>query len=149
MPIWVGVGGTPQSAINAGRLGLGMNLALLGGTPDRAKPLADMGHHPSVLRVAVSSHGYISETSQQAQKEFYPYYSSYLGQFLKGKMSQAEFERISGPETVLAVGSPEQVIEKILHQHELFRHERFMIQLDIGGMPYSKVAPLVRRELSR
>ncbi|TCM99313.1 putative LLM family oxidoreductase [Paenibacillus sp. BK033] len=168
LPVWIGVGGTPQSAHNAGRLGLGMNLALLGGTPERAKPLADIyrqagqqaGHEPSKLRVAVSSHGYISDTSQQALHEFYPYYSSYLGQFAGRKMSQAEFGRIASPETAFAVGSPEQVIEKILHQHELFKHDRFMLQMDVGGMPFgkvataiellaAKVAPVVRRELTR
>lgn len=75
-------------------------------------------------------------------------------------MSRSEFEFLVSPETVLAVGSPQQIIEKILHQHELFKHNRFMVQLDIGGMPYTKVAraiellaikvaPVVRRELAR
>ncbi|TFE22801.1 LLM class flavin-dependent oxidoreductase [Cohnella luojiensis] len=173
MPIWIGVGGTPESAVNAGRLGLGMALSLLGGEPERAKPLVDLyreaglraGHHPSKLRVAVTSHGYVGETSQQAREEFYPYYSSYFEQFLgrrtgRGRMSLAEFEQLARPETALAVGSPQQVIEKILHQHEVFGHSRFIAQLDIGGMPYSqvaktiellaaKVAPVVRRELAR
>jgi alkanesulfonate monooxygenase SsuD/methylene tetrahydromethanopterin reductase-like flavin-dependent oxidoreductase (luciferase family) len=75
-------------------------------------------------------------------------------------MSRSEFEFLVSPKTVLAVGSPQQIIEKILHQHELFKHNRFMVQLDIGGMPYTKVAraiellatkvaPVVRRELAR
>jgi alkanesulfonate monooxygenase SsuD/methylene tetrahydromethanopterin reductase-like flavin-dependent oxidoreductase (luciferase family) len=75
-------------------------------------------------------------------------------------MSRSEFELLVSPKTVLAVGSPQQIIEKILHQHELFKHNRFMVQLDIGGMPYTKVAraiellatkvaPVVRRELAR
>lgn len=173
LPVWIGVGGTPESAVNAGRLGLGMALALLGGTPERAKHLVDSyrdaglqaGQHPSKLQVAVSSHGYVAETSQLARNEFYPYYSSYFEQFLgrrtgTGRMSRSEFEQLARPETVLAVGSPQQVIEQILHQHELFGHSRFMAQIDIGGMPYvqvakaiellaTKVAPVVRRELAR
>ncbi|WP_271754123.1 hypothetical protein [Cohnella sp. JJ-181] len=75
-------------------------------------------------------------------------------------MSRSEFERYAGPGTALAVGSPAEVVEKILHQHELFKHDRFMMQLDIGGMPFSQVAktidllawivaPVVRRELKR
>jgi alkanesulfonate monooxygenase SsuD/methylene tetrahydromethanopterin reductase-like flavin-dependent oxidoreductase (luciferase family) len=150
-----------------------MALALLGGAPEGAKHLVELyreaglkaGHHPSKLKVAVSSHGYVGETSQQARDEFYPYYSSYFEQFLgrrtgRGRISRPEFEQMARPETALAVGSPEQVIEKILHQHELFGHSRFMAQIDIGGMPYSqvakaiellgvKVAPVVRRELAR
>lgn len=173
LPVWIGVGGTAESAVNAGRLGLGMNLALLGGAPERAKHLVDLyrqagqqaGHHPSRLRVAVSSHGYVAETSKQALNGYYPYYSSYLEQFMgrrtgREKMSFAEFEHLADPATVLAVGSPQQVIEKILHQHELFGHNRFMMQIDIGGMPYTtvakaiemlaaNVAPVVRRELAR
>jgi probable LLM family oxidoreductase len=171
LPVWIGVGGTPESAVNAGHLGLGMNLALLGGAPERAKHLVELyrqagegaGHHPTKLRVTVSSHGYVAETSQQALDDFYPYYSSYFYQFQgkrtgRGRMSRLEFEHAASPETALAIGSPQQMIEKILHQHELFGHDRFMLQLDIGGMPYTKVAkaiellatkvaPVVRREL--
>lgn len=173
LPVWIGVGGTPESAANAGRLGLGMALAILGGTPERAKPLVDIyrqaglnaGHDPSRLKVAVTSHGYVAETDRQALDEFYPHYSAYFYQFLghrtgQGKIPLAEFERMAGPQTALAVGSPELLVEKILRQHELFGHGRFIMQLDIGGMPYAKVAkaiellaakvaPAVRRELAR
>jgi len=173
LPVWGGVGGTPESAVNAGNLGLGMALALLGGPLERAKPLVDLyrqaaqknGHAPENLRVAVSSHGYVADSSQLARDEYYPYYINYFYQFLgkltgRGKMTRTEFDYSACPETALAIGSPEQVIEKILHQHELFGHHRFMVQLDIGGMPYSrvaksiellatKVAPVVRRELTK
>ncbi|MED1791378.1 LLM class flavin-dependent oxidoreductase [Brevibacillus nitrificans] len=173
LPVWIGVGGTPESAVNAGKLGVGMALALLGGEPERAKPLVDMyrlagsnhGHDLSKLRVAVSSHGYVAETSQQARDEFYPYYSQYFYQFSGkrtgvGRIPRSDFDYSARQATVLAVGSPEQLIEKILHQHELFGHTRLMLQMDIGGMPYekvaksiellaTKVAPVVRRELSK
>lgn len=89
LPVWGGVGGTPESAVNAGNLGLGMALALLGGPPERAKPLVDLyrqaaqknGHAPENLRVAVSSHGYVADSSQLARDEYYPYYSNYFYQF--------------------------------------------------------------------
>lgn len=173
LPVWIGVGGTPESAVNAGRLGLGMNLALLGGTPERAKPLVDLyrqagreaGHDPARIRVAVSSHGYVANTTQEAMDGFYPYYSNYMYQFLSkragsGRLSRTDFKSLAHPRSAMAVGSPQQVIEKILHQRELFGHNRFLMQVDVGGMPFSKVAgviellgsqvaPVVRRELSR
>ncbi|WP_219838725.1 LLM class flavin-dependent oxidoreductase [Paenibacillus sp. R14(2021)] len=173
LPLWIGVGGTPGSAVNAGKLGLGMALALLGGTPEQAKSLVDLyrqagvqaGHDRNKLKVAVTSHGYVGDTSQQAMNEFYPYYSRYMGHFLSRRTGAAHiarntFDQMAGPGTVMAVGSPQQVIEKILHQHELFGHSRFIMQLDIGGMPFAqvakaiellavKVAPVVRQEIAR
>lgn len=174
LPLWVGVGGTPQSAANAGRLGLGMALAILGGTPERAKPLVDLyrqagmeaGHDPSKLQVAVTSHGYVAETTQKARDEFHPHYSDYMGHFLgkrsggKAVISRADFDMMVGPNTAIPVGSPQEVTEKILRQHELFGHNRYILQLDIGNMPYTnvakaielladRVAPTVRRELAK
>ncbi|MCM3627053.1 LLM class flavin-dependent oxidoreductase [Paenibacillus glycanilyticus] len=174
LPLWVGVGGTPQSAVNAGRLGLGMALAILGGSPERAKPLVDLyrqsgleaGHDSSKLQVAVTSHGYVAETSQQAKDEFYPHYSNYMGHFLGKRaggtaaISRSDFEMMVGPGMAIPVGSPQEVAEKILRQYELFGHSRYILQLDIGNMPYAKVAkaielladkvaPIVRREISK
>lgn len=171
LPLWVGVGGTPESAVLAGELGTGMALALLGGAPERFKHLVDaykeaanQAGHRSV-KVAITSHGYLAQTSHQAMDEFYPYYANYYSQFMGGgqhgnKLSREQFEQLAHPDTALAVGSPQQVTEKILAQHELFGHRRFMIQMDIGGMPMSKiasaiellaaeVAPVVRRELNK
>jgi probable LLM family oxidoreductase len=174
LPIWAGVGGTPQSAVNAGRLGIGMALAILGGSPERAKPLVDLyrqagieaGHDQSKLQVAVTSHGYVAETSQQARNEFYPHYSSYMGHFLgkrsgsPASISRSDFETMVGPSMAIPVGSPQEVSEKILHQYELFGHSRYILQLDIGNMPYAnvakaielladRVAPIVRREIAK
>ncbi len=173
LPIWVGVGGTPESAIRAGRLGTGMALAVLGGDPIRFKPLVDLyrqagaeaGHSNEDLKVAVTGHTYLAKTSQQAKDEFYPYYANYWGYVNKQrgmgtKMSRSDFEYMASPETGLFVGSPQQIIEKILHQHELFGHQRFIAQMDIGGLPFSKVAegiemlatevaPVVRRETAK
>ncbi len=170
IPLWIGVGGTPESAARAGRLGTGLALAILGGDPQRFKPLVDIyrqaagqaGHVPEDLKVGVTGHAFISETTQQAKDEFYPYYSNYWGYVnrqrgMNTRMSRNDFERLAAPETALFVGSSQQIIEKILHQYELYGHQRFIAQIDIGGLPFKKVAenierlatevaPVVRRE---
>lgn len=172
LPVWIGVGGTPQSAELAGSLGAGMALAILGGDPDHFKPLVDVyraagiqaGHNRNALKVGITSHGYIANTTEQAKDEYYPYYANYLYEFMGGKerkekLTRERFEQLASPVNALAVGSPEQVVEKILAQHELFGHTRFMAQFDIGGIPFSKVAtsielfatkvmPVVRKELA-
>lgn len=173
LPIWIGVGGSPESAVRAGRLGTGMALAILGGDPMRFKHLVDLyhqagaeaGHASEDLKVAVTGHTFIAKTSQQAKDEFYPYYANYWEYVNKQrgmgtKISRSDFEQMASPETALFVGSPQQIIEKILHQHELFGHQRFIAQMDIGGLPFSKVAkgiemlatevaPVVRRETAK
>ncbi|MFJ7828092.1 LLM class flavin-dependent oxidoreductase [Psychrobacillus sp. NPDC096623] len=173
IPIWIGVGGTPESAVRAGRLGTGMALAILGGDPIRFKPLvdlyrqagADAGHSPEKLSVGVTGHTYIANDSQRAKDEFYPYYSNYWSYVnrqrgMGTRMSRSDFEHMASPETSLFVGSPQQVIEKILKQYELYGHQRFVAQLDIGGQPFStvvkglelfatEVAPVIRRETSK
>ncbi|RKQ16945.1 LLM class flavin-dependent oxidoreductase [Ureibacillus endophyticus] len=153
LPLWIGVGGTPESAIRAGKFGVGMALAILGGDPNRFKPLVDLyrqagieaGHSPQSLKVGVTGHTYIAETTQQAKDEFYPYYSNYWHYVNRQRgfgtrMSKVDFEQMASPETALFVGSPEQIVEKVLHQHELFGHTRFLAQVDIGGLPFEKVA---------
>lgn len=173
VPIWIGVGGTPESAMRAGRLGTGMALAILGGDPIRFKPLVDLyrqagaeaGHSPEKLSIGVTGHTYIAKDSQQAKDEFYPYYSNYWAYVnrqrgMGTRMSRSDFEHMASPETALLVGSPQQIIEKILHQYELYGHQRFIAQLDIGGQPFSavvkglellatEVAPVIRRETSK
>lgn len=153
IPIWIGVGGTPESAVRAGEFGVGMALAILGGDPLRFKPLVDLyrkagmeaGHSPDVLKVGVTGHAFIAETTQQARDEFFPYYSNYWSYVnrqrgMGSRMSRADFEHMASPNTALFVGSPQQIVEKVLHQHELFGHKRFLAQVDIGGLPYHKVA---------
>jgi probable LLM family oxidoreductase len=173
LPIWVGVGGTPESAARAGRLGLNMALGILGGDPRRVKPLVDIyraagvaaGHDPSTLRVSVTGHAYIAQTSKQALDEFYPHYMNYFSYFMKERgqrfwVSRSDLDAMAAPDNVLAIGSPQQLIEKILLQYELFGHSRFMGQFDMGGQPLSKVAkaiellatevaPVVRREIRK
>lgn len=154
IPIWVGVGGTPESAIRAGRFGTGMAIAMLGGDPKRFKPLVDAyreaglaaGHRLEDLRVGVTGHSYIATTTEQAMEQFYPYYANYWAYvnqqrgMLGSRIPRSQFELMAAPDTALFVGSPELIAEKILQQHELFGHTRFVAQLDIGGMPFEKVA---------
>ncbi|NEU32215.1 LLM class flavin-dependent oxidoreductase [bacterium LRH843] len=174
LPIWVGVGGTPESAERAGRLGVGMALAILGGNPMRFKPLVDLYHQAGIeagytledLKVGVTGHGYFSKSTQQAKEEFYPYYANYWLDVNRQRgmnsrrISWAEFEQMTVLDTALFVGSPQQIVEKILQQYELFGHQRFMAQIDIGGLPFKKVAegiellatkiaPIVRKETSK
>jgi alkanesulfonate monooxygenase SsuD/methylene tetrahydromethanopterin reductase-like flavin-dependent oxidoreductase (luciferase family) len=162
-----------ESAVRAGKLGKGMAMALLGGDPSFFKSRVDVykqayidaGHDPAGLKVSVNSHGYMAKTSRQALDEFYPHYAAYWKPLMKERgrafgVTRDDFERYVRPEEGLAVGSPEQVVEKILYQYEMFGHHRFMAQIDIGGQPYSRVAkaiellatevaPVVRREIKR
>lgn len=173
LPIWIGVGGTLESAARAGRSGLGMAIAMLGGDPRRFQPLAEAyreagrqaGYSKEQLKIGITGHGYIARTSQQAMDQFYPYYRNYWTYFNRQRgmafnMNRADFEQMASPETALFVGSPQQITEKILRQHELFGHQRFLAQIDIGGLPYrqvaetieliaSDIAPVVRRETSK
>ncbi|WP_077620681.1 LLM class flavin-dependent oxidoreductase [Bacillus sinesaloumensis] len=153
LPIWIGVGGTPESAARAGRLGVGMALAILGGDLKRFKPLVDIyrgagveaGHSPEELNIGVTGHTYLAETTEKAKDEFYPYYSNYWyyvnrQRGLGTRMSRNDFEQLASPQNALFVGSPELIVEKILRQHELFGHSRFLAQIDIGGIPFDRVA---------
>lgn len=153
LPIWIGAGGTPQSAIRAGQLGLPLNIANIGGEPARFRPFIDLyrqtglaaGHASTDLKVAVSAHFHVQEDARQARDQFYPYYARYLRHNLPQRdqgwmMPRAEYERLAGPRGCLFVGSPQEIVDKILYEHELFGHQRFLAQLDIGGLPYAQVA---------
>jgi probable LLM family oxidoreductase len=151
--IWIGAGGTPESAVRAGTAGLPLNLANIGGEPARFKPFIDLyrqsglaaGHAPGALRVAISGHLHVDNDAQVARDDFYPHYARYIGQNLpRGnagrQLLREDYERLLSPTGPLFVGSPQQIIDKILYEHEMFRHNRYMAQIDIGGLPYGKVA---------
>jgi probable LLM family oxidoreductase len=171
LPIWLAVGGTPASAVRAGTLNLPMTVALLGGTPDRFVPLVNLfrqsaqqaGHDVSQLPLAINSHFYIADDSQKAANEFYPFYAAMMNRVGKERgwsslgRDQFEYLREYGP---LLVGSPQQVIDKILYFHELFGNTRYLAQL-IGSDTQehtnvmhaielfgTKVAPEVRKVLN-
>ncbi|MCS5717700.1 LLM class flavin-dependent oxidoreductase [Herbiconiux sp. CPCC 205763] len=165
LPIRLGVGGTPESAARAGRLGLPMTLALLGGSPARAVPLVDLyrqnaadnGHASTELDVATVSHFYVGSTPQEARDTFYPHYRRYFAEGRGAHLDRASFDEMAAPNGPLVVGSAEEVTEKILRQHTLLTIDRFLGQVDIGGLPRDTVtasidrfaedvAPVLRRE---
>jgi alkanesulfonate monooxygenase SsuD/methylene tetrahydromethanopterin reductase-like flavin-dependent oxidoreductase (luciferase family) len=132
---------------------LPLNLANIGGEPARFVPFIDLyrqaaaeaGHDGDALQVAVSSHLHVQRDSQRALDEFYPHYTRYLRHNLPNRdrgwqVSRSDYEQLAGPRGALFVGSPQQIIDKILYEHELFVHQRFMAQIDIGGLPFAKVA---------
>jgi probable LLM family oxidoreductase len=168
LPVWIAVGGTPASAERAGRNGLPLYLAILG-RPAGFAPLADRyrragsdaGHAADVLRVGVTSHFYVEPTSQGARDTFHPYYSRYIGNNMpaaRGRgLSRDEFDTWAGPGGALFAGSPQEIIDKIIWEHELLGHDRFLAQIGLGGLPFADTArsiellateilPVVRRE---
>lgn len=168
LPVWVGVGGSPESAMRAGRLGLPMTIGIIGGASARFAPLVQLyrrsgleaGHAPDALKVAVTSYVHINKDSQKARDDFYPHIAHYFGQIAKERgwrVSRADFDAMASLQGAYVVGSPQEVIDKLMYQRELFQHQRFMGQMDIGGLPFDKleqsiglfasdVAPVLRRE---
>ena len=170
LPVWIAVGGTPQSVIRAGTLGLPMALAIIGGEPARFVPMVELyreaasraGHDPATLPVSINSHGYIAENSQQAADEAYPAYAEVMSRIGRERgwppLTRARFEADRSRRGAVLVGSPQEVIDKILAEQELFANQRFLIQFSIGPMPHAKimrsielfgteVAPVVRKSV--
>jgi probable LLM family oxidoreductase len=150
LPVWVAVGGTPESVVRAGQLGLPMALAIIGGMPARFAPYAQLyrdvyqkeGHDMSQLQLGINSHTYIADTSQQAGDEFYPPYAEVMARIGRERgwpgMDRQQFNLSTGSQGALLVGSPQQVIDKILYEHELFGHTRFLAQMSMGTLPHEK-----------
>lgn len=157
LPVWVAVGGTPSSAVRAGRLRLPMVLGLIGGTIDHAKRLIDLyrsagaqaGHREEKLKVGITSHFYIGETAEQALEDFYPYYHRYLSPETNGGrgfyVDRAQMEQLAARRGALMVGGPKEVAEKILDLRSELGVDRFLGQVDLGGMP----AQMVRDSIAR
>jgi probable LLM family oxidoreductase len=168
LPVWIAVGGTPQSAARAGSLGLPMALAIIGGMPERFTPFADIhraaaaeaGH--GALPMSINGHGYIAEDSRQAADEAFPPFAAQMNRIGRERgwppLTRGAFEQSRTLQGANFIGSPDEVIEKILFQHRLFGHQRFMLQFSVGSLPHekmlksielygTKVAPVVRQEL--
>lgn len=151
LPLWIAVGGTPESVVRAAEYGLPMALAIIGGQPARFAPFARLyrdvyqkaGHHTNTLQLGINSHTYIADTSQQAADEFYPPYAEVMTRIGRERgwppTNRQGFDSSISPQGALLVGSPQQVIDKILYEHELFGHTRFLAQMSIGAMPHNKV----------
>ena len=170
LPIWVAVGGAPESAARAGALGLPMALAIIGGLPERFAPFAEIhreaarraGHDLATVPMSINSHGFVAETSQAAAEAAFPPFMLQMNKIGRERgwppVSRRDFDAGCTLRGALFVGSPAEVTEKILFQHEIFGHERFLLQLSVGTMPHrellraielfgSEVAPAVRAAL--
>jgi len=155
-PVWIGVGGTLASAERAGRLGLPLSLANISQPPAKLAPQVDAyreraieeGHDVSALRVAVAGHLHVDKNSQTARDRFYPYLSAYFRAHAPDSnyspdVSRETFDARAAPTGSMFVGSPQEIIDKVMYERTLFRHDRFIAQIDIGGMPYSEVARMI------
>lgn len=172
LPIWIAIGGTPQSVVRAATYGLPMALAIIGGMPARFAPLirlyrdtwTNTGHDPDGIQIGINSHAYISDDSQKAADEFYPTYAETMSKLGKERgwqaMNRQQYEMMRSPEGSLLVGSPQQVVDKILYEYELFGNTRFMAQMSVGRLPHkqmmrsielfgTKVAPQVRKHMQK
>ncbi|WEG73989.1 LLM class flavin-dependent oxidoreductase [Vagococcus intermedius] len=147
LPIWRAVGGTSTSAINAGRAGVPLYLAHLGGPASSFKPTLDyyrqageqVGFKQEELLVATGGFFYASENSQDAFKEYYPHVNQGLTLANGQGFPKPAFAHGKEKESIINVGSPQQIIEKILYQHEVFNNQRYIAQLDFGGVPFDKI----------
>ena len=168
LPVWVAVGGTPQSVVRAGTLGLPLTIAIIGGTLERFQPLVGLyrealeraGHDPSVGRVAINTHAFVGDH----ERDFAPSYLQMMNRIGRERgwppSGIDQYRALRSPEGALAAGSPEEVAEKILYGHELFGHDRYVAQMSVGAVKHAdvlrsmeafgtQVAPLVRAEVAR
>ncbi len=173
LPVWIAVGGTPASVARAGLLGLPLMIAIIGGPPARFAPLVELYRQavaqggaapgPAGPAVGINSHTYVAATSQRARDEFFPAYSQVMNRIGRERgwppLARAQFDAACGPEGHLLVGTAQEVVEKILAEHALFGHDRFLAHISIGTLPHAKamhaielfgteVAPAVRAALA-
>ena len=167
LPVWIAVGGTPKSVARAGVLGLPLTIAIIGGQPERFVPLVDLyrraadeaGHDPSRLNLGINTHAFVGDDSA-----FAPHYTAMMGRIGRERgwppMTRDQYLALKSPSGALAVGSPEEVTEKILFQHELFANTRYLGHMSLGAVEHAdvlrsielfgtQVAPAVREEVAR
>lgn len=172
LPVWLAVGGNPGSAVRAGRLGLPLAVAIIGGEPERFVPLVelyresarDAGHDPATLPVSINSHTYVADSGARATDEYFGAYAAMMNRIGRERgwsaVTRRQFDALRRPRGALVVGSPQEVTAKILFQHELFGHQRFLAQMSVGPLPHAQVlraielfgtevAPAVRAEIAR
>lgn len=171
LPVWLAVGGTPQSVVRAANKGLPLALAIIGGMPERFSSFTDLyrqswqqaGRDMSQIQIAVHSHGFIGDDSRQAADDFYGPYALVMSQLGRERgwppMTRDHYEMMRGPRGSLVLGSPQEVIDKILFQQETLGLTRYLMHLSVGTMPHDKllraiellgtvVAPAVKKALA-
>jgi probable LLM family oxidoreductase len=169
IPVWIAVGGTPESAVRAGTMGLPMALGIIGGLPERFAPFAelhrraaaDAGHPRPML--SINSHGYIADNEEQAVAEAFGPFTQTMNKIGRERgwppMTREQFVDSAQLRGANFIGSPEQIVEKILFQHKIFAHDRFLLQITVGSFPHDKVlraielfatrvAPAVRKAIA-
>jgi probable LLM family oxidoreductase len=172
LPVWVAVGGSPQSVVRAGTLGLPLTIAIIGGAYERFAPLVELyreafaaaGHDPAESKIAINTHAFVGETSPEADSRFAAAYLAMMNRIGRERgwppSGRSQYEALRSPRGALAVGSPAQVAEKILSEHALFGHQRYIGQMSVGAVTHgdalrsmelfgTEVAPVVRAELAR
>ncbi len=172
LPVWIAVGGSPESVVRAGTLGLPLTIAIIGGQPERFVPLVELyreaatraGHDPSTLPLAINTHAFVGASVEDADAAFMRTYLAVMNKIGRERgwppSGPDQFRALRSPRGALAVGSPEEVAEKILYQHELFGHQRYLAHMSLGAVEHrdvlrsmelfgTEVAPLVRAEVAR
>jgi probable LLM family oxidoreductase len=172
LPVWVAVGGSPQSVVRAGTLGLPLTVAIIGGQPERFAPLValyrraatEAGHDADALELAINTHAFIGETSRAADSAFAAPYLAMMNRIGRERgwppSGREEYEALRSPRGAVAAGDVEQVSEKILFEHELFGNTRYVGQMSVGAVAHAdvmrsielfgtEVAPRVRAEVDR
>jgi probable LLM family oxidoreductase len=167
LPVWIAVGGTPTSVARAGVLGLPLTIAIIGGQPERFVPLVDLyrraaaegGHDPASLPLGINTHAFVGDDAA-----FAPHYMAMMNRIGRERgwppMTREQYLALRSPRGALAVGSPDEVAEKILYEHELFGHQRYLAHMSLGAVAHAdvlrsierfgtEVAPMVRAELER
>ena len=168
LPVWIAVGGTPQSVVRAATLGLPMALAIIGGSPERFVPYTDLyreawvkaGHDPAKIQLSINSHGFLADTTAQAAEIAWHPYMLQMGKIGRERgwppPTKHQFDAERSPKGAVLIGDPQQVIDKILWEHELFGMTRFTLQMSVGSLPHKEllraielygtvVAPAVRK----
>jgi probable LLM family oxidoreductase len=151
LPLWIAVGGTPNSVARAAYYGLPLMVAIIGGQPQQFAPLVDfyretitkVGKNPADHPVGIASHGFIAQDSQDARDIAFPAHSAAMSRIGKERgwppTTRAQFDAGATPHGAYFMGSPQEIIDKILLQHEWFKHDRFGLQLSVGTLPHDKV----------
>ena len=169
LPIWLGVGGTPQSFARAGAMGLPLMIAIIGGSPQQFRPLVDLyreagrraGHDAATLKVGIHALGYVADTDREASDDFFPGYAQAFTKIGKERgwpaVTRGQFEAVRGPKGALIVSEPEAVVEKVLKYDEVLGGiARMDFQMSVAALPHAKlmhaiellgtrVAPAVRK----